>query len=385
MKILVIAGFADSLLKFRGALLQTMVEHGFEVHVAAPGLATATPVGAGVAALGCVLHDIPLSRNGLNPLSDLHLAASLYRLMTKLRPTHVLGYTIKPVIYGMLAARLARVPSRTALITGLGYVFQPQGMSKPSLVQRIAIALYRLALSGRTTVVFQNPDDRGLMVAMGIVDGDRTRLVNGSGVPLTEFAVHPLPTLGADGSAIHFLLIARLIQDKGIREYIAAARLLRQRHPGTVFHVVGWIDSNPSAITQAELDQWIGEGLITFHGLLEDVRPALAQCHVYVLPSYREGTPRSVLEAMACGRAIITTDAPGCRETVVEGYNGFLVPVKQADALAQACARFVDAPQLIARMGANSRRLAEEKFDVCSVNRAMFRHMNLVAEPDVTI
>jgi glycosyltransferase involved in cell wall biosynthesis len=330
-----------------------------------------------VAALGCVPHAIPLSRNGLNPLRDLQLLAALLVLMLRLRPAQVLAYTIKPVIYGMLAARLARVPRRTALVTGLGYAFQGQQGRAPSLVQRIAMGLYRLALAGRSTVVFQNPDDRALMVAMGMVEASRTRLVNGSGVPLQEFAVAPFPPLGPGDQAVHFLLIARLIQDKGVREYAAAARLVRQQHPQAVFHIVGWIDTNPTAITQAELDGWVAEGLIEFHGFLDDVRPVLAQCHVYVLPSYREGTPRSVLEAMACGRAIVTTDAPGCRETVVEALNGFLVPVQDAGALAAACRRFIEAPRLIAAMGASSRRLAEEKFDVRAVNRAMFGHMQL--------
>ena len=167
----------------------------------------------------------------------------------------------------------------------------------------------------------------------------------------------------SDLSVPHFLLIARLLGDKGIREYVQAAKLVKQQYPEAQFDLVGGLDTNPTSISQAELDQWIAAGTINFLGRLSDVRPAIAECSVYVLPSYREGTPRTVLEAMAMGRAVITTDAPGCRETVLDGDNGFLVPVKDTDALAQAMLRFIEQPELIAQMGQRSRSIAEEKYD----------------------
>lgn len=178
-------------------------------------------------------------------------------------------------------------------------------------------------------------------------------------------------------SVPHFLLIARLLGDKGIREYVQAAKLVKQQYPEAQFDLVGGLDTNPTSISQAELDQWIAAGTINFLGRLSDVRPAIAACSVYVLPSYREGTPRTVLEAMAMGRAVITTDAPGCRETVVNGDNGFLVPVKDADALAQAMLRFIEQPGLIAQMGQRSRSIAEEKYDVHKVNAQMLEGMGL--------
>jgi glycosyltransferase involved in cell wall biosynthesis len=173
------------------------------------------------------------------------------------------------------------------------------------------------------------------------------------------------------------LLIARLLGDKGIREYAQAAQRIRAIHQDVRFSLVGWIDENPDAITQAELDAWTVAGDLVYLGRLEDIRPAIAACSVYVLPSYREGTPRTVLEAMAMGRPIITTDAPGCRETVIDGDNGFLVPVRSVDALVEAMQRFVQDPGLAARMGQRSRQLAEEKYDVHKVNAVMLKEMGL--------
>ena len=174
-----------------------------------------------------------------------------------------------------------------------------------------------------------------------------------------------------------FLLIARLLGDKGVREYAQAARRIRELHPSVRCLLVGWIDTNPDAIAQHELDAWVAEGTLEFLGRLADVRPAIAACSVYVLPSYREGTPRTVLEAMAMGRAVITTDAPGCRETVANGVNGFMVPVQSADALEQAMLKFVHNPDLAARMGLRARQVAENKYDIHKVNTVMLQAMGI--------
>ncbi|WP_431777431.1 glycosyltransferase [Ottowia caeni] len=197
-------------------------------------------------------------------------------------------------------------------------------------------------------------------------------MVNGSGVDVSAFSVVPLPE-----ARIQFLLIARLLGAKGVREYAQAAKLVRAHHPASRFVLVGFIDDNPDSISQSELDSWVADGTLEFLGQLSDVRPAIAASSVYVLPSYREGTPRTVLEAMAMGRAIITTDTPGCRETVLDGDNGYLVPVKSVDALVQAMSRFVEDPGLAARMGARSRQLAEDKYDVHKVNSVMLREMGI--------
>ena len=373
MRFLVIAGFPDSLLLFRGPLLKALRASGYEVHVAAPDLPVGSPLRQQLEAYGLHAHHIPLHRTGMNPLEDLATLLRLWRLMRHIRPDHVLGYTVKPVIYGSLAARLAGVPHRFALITGLGYAFQgPEQSGSRGVLRWLVIRMYGVALGGNHKVFFQNPDDEALFCSLGILRSvTPSCVVNGSGVDVAQYAVAPLPT------APHFLLIARLLGDKGVREYVEAARLVRAYQPNVMFSLVGWIDKNPDAIHQHELDAWVDEGVIKYLGRLKDVRPAIANSSVFVLPSYREGTPRTVLEAMAMGRAIITTDAPGCRETVVNGDNGFLVPVKAVDELAAAMLRFIEEPSLVIRMGICSRRIAEEKFDVDKVNAVMLKEMGI--------
>ena len=196
-------------------------------------------------------------------------------------------------------------------------------------------------------------------------------VVSGSGVDVTGYSVAPLPDKPC------FLLIARLLGDKGVREYAQAAQLVKTVYPEVVFRLVGWIDDNPDAITQRELDQWVDSGLLEFLGRLDDVRPAISGCSVYVLPSYREGTPRTVLEAMAMGRPVITTDAPGCRETVIDRDNGFLVPVKDVQALADAMIKMIDSRGLVSKMGERSRQIAETKYDVHKVNALMLEGMGI--------
>lgn len=375
-KYFVLASFALSLSRFRYRLLCALKETGGAVHVAAPDLLDDEPVRRELADLGCLCHDIPLSRTGTNVVRDAGTLLALVRLLGRERPTHVLCYTIKPVIYGMLAAWLVGVPKRTALITGLGYLFSAEERGWRSLLRRCVHPLYKVALNKATAVVFQNPDDRDLFIRLGLVDASRTSVVNGSGIPLDQFPVRPLPP----SDECHFLLIARLLRDKGIHEYIEAARHVKAAYPQAVFHLVGWIDSNPSSIREEDLQDWIDEGLVRFHGRLDDVaavRDVLASCHVYVLPSYREGTPRTVLEAMATGRAVITTDAPGCRETVVNGDNGFLVTPRDVGSLALAMTHFLLHPDAIDRMGRRSREIAECKYDVDTVNVQMLRHMGV--------
>ena len=202
-------------------------------------------------------------------------------------------------------------------------------------------------------------------------------VVNGSGVDLAKFDQVELPRQANGQPKVAFLLIARLLGDKGVREYATAAAKIKVTHPEIEFHLVGWIDQNPSAIDQKELDQWVQEQRVTYWGKLKDVRPAIAATSVYVLPSYREGTPRTVLEAMAMGRAVITTDAPGCRETVIEGENGHLVAVKSVDALVNAMQQCIDQPARVEDMGQSSREIALTKYDVHRVNAHMLTEMGV--------
>lgn len=370
---LLIAGYPDSLVNFRGPLLRALLSRGLEVHVAAPDLPAGSVIRQQLVSLGVQVHEVTLKRTGMNPFADLVTVYSLWRLMRRVRPDYVLGYTIKPVIYGSLAAWLAGVPGRFALITGLGYAFQGDSGQR-SWLRRIVQGLYRMALGRVHKVFFQNPDDEALFHTLGIVkpSSRKTVVVNGSGIDLSQFAEAPLP------KELRFLLIARLIGAKGVRVYAKAAAMVRQQYPEVTFGLVGWIDENPDAISEGELQRWIEAGDVHFYGRLDDVKPVIAQSSVYVLPSYyREGTPRTVLEAMAMGRPVITTDAPGCRETVIDGDNGFLVPVKAVDELVTAMLRFVEQPELIARMGRRSRQIAEEKYDVDKVNEHMLTEMGV--------
>ncbi len=371
MKFLLIAGYANSLVNFRGPLIDALTAAGLEVHVAAPFSDCDASVLQYLQAKGVRVHDVPLRRTSMNPFADFATLLYLSRLMRSIRPDYVMGYTIKPVIYGSLAAWLVRVPKRFALITGLGYAFQGEAGER-SLLNKLVQKLYSTALSKVDTVFFQNPDDQALFYRLEILNKSASSVVvNGSGVDVASFTVNPIP------ENPHFLLISRLLGDKGVREYIKAATNVKALCPDVTFSLVGWIDDNPNAITPHELESWIDDGTVSFHGKLSDVRPAIAECSVYVLPSYREGTPRTVLEAMAMGRPIITTDAPGCRETVIDGENGFLVPVKAVDELTQAMMCFIDQPDLANCMGARSRQIAENKYDVHKVNAHMLSEMGI--------
>ena len=372
-KFLLIAGYPGALINFRGPLLRALLAEGLEVCVVAPDLPVNCKIRQQLETLNIQVYEVALNRTGINLVSDVITVYQLWSLMHRIKPDYTLGYTIKPVIYGSFAAWLARVPKRFALITGLGYAFTDgAGGNLRSLVRMIASRLYQHALSKVEAVFFQNPDDEQAFLQQGITgSSSRTRVVNGSGINLCHYAVAPLPDQPI------FLLIARLLGDKGVRAYVEAARLVKGKHPQAKFELVGWIDENPDSIDKVELDDWVNEGVIDFKGKLSDVQPAITGCSVYVLPSYREGTPRTVLEAMSMGRPIITTRAPGCRETVVDGYNGFLVSVKAVDELVSAMLKFIEQPELVVSMGSCSRKLAEEKYDVHKVNDVMLKEMGI--------
>ena len=374
-KFLLIAGFADSLINFRWDLICALQAKGLEVHVAAPEISASPTTLEKLRNNGVFAHDVPMQRTGTNPIEDFKTLIALRQLMQQVRPDYVMAYTIKPVIYGMLAAASTGVPNRAALITGLGYAFQDsEGSTKQNLIRRVTRQLYARALSAADLTFFQNEDDQKLFTDLGIIrPGQNTVVVNGSGVNTEKFSPQPLP----EGDEVHFLLIGRLLKDKGVREYVEAARRVKQQYPQAVFNLVGFLDSNPSSVTQQELDQWVNEGTVKFWGKLSDVRPAINACHVFVLPSYREGTPRTVLEAMATGRAIITTDAPGCRQTVENEYNGWLVPVQSAEKLAEAMERFLSEPALIQQMGQASLEIARNKYDVNIINDFMLNQLKI--------
>lgn len=368
-RVVLLGAFAPSLVRFRGPLIEAMAGRGHRVFAASPGIDET--IAQQLRALGATPVDVPLVRASLNPFSALATYRALRDIFVRLRPDVVIAYTITPVTIGALAARAAQVGRFVALVTGLGYAFTAGREPRRLLTRLAAWLLYRRAFRAVSVAVFQNVDDRREFARLRLLPRDLpTGLVNGSGVDVGHFSPAPLP------SEPNFLMIARFLKDKGIREFAEAGAQLKREHPAVQLRLVGWLDRSPDAIDAAELQRIEDRGIENL-GELADVRPAIAACSVYVLPSYREGTPRSVLEAMAMGRAIVTTDAPGCRETVIDGVNGFLVPPRDAAALLVALRKFVDRPALAAEMGAASRRMAEEKFAVEAVNQVMLDYAAL--------
>lgn len=371
--VLLNSSYGQSLVNFRARLIAELVAAGHQVHVTAPDFDDGLV--ARLAGMGATAHRVPLARTGIGPLSDMRYMASIRRLIREIGAQLVLSYTSKPNIWASLAAGSLGVRS-ASLITGLGYAFTEGSGAKRRLVSAASRVLYRLATARNDVVIFQNPDDRSDFVAAGcLADPFKARLVNGSGVDLEQFAVARLP------EAPVFLMVSRLLGTKGVREYARAALALRSRRPDCRFLLAGYRDEGPDGIEQGELDKWRARGL-EYLGHLADVRPAIAEASIFVLPSfYREGTPRSTLEAMAMGRPVITTDMPGCRETVIDGDNGFLVPPRDADALLEAMQRLAADPQMRARMGAQSRALCERRFEVGDVTRALLDHLFPARDP----
>lgn len=370
-RFLIMGGFSESLLNFRGALLRELVACGHEVYACAPE--ASIEIEEKLSDMGVTYFPVLLDRTGLNPVRDIRSFKSMVNLFRTIKPDYFLSYTIKPVIYGSIAARIAGVPEIFSMITGLGYSFSGSSL-KSKLVGCVAGFLYRLALKYNKHVFFQNPDDLALFQEKGILrDKNKAVLINGSGIDIDEYNQVSYP------SSISFLLIARLIRDKGIYEYAEAAQKIREKYPYVKFRLAGWIDQNPYSIEESDLQAWQETGDIEFLGKLSDVRSSLSDCSVFVLPSfYREGTPRTILEALAMGRSIITTNTPGCRETVKQGDNGYLIPARDSDSLVEAMEKFIKQPDLVRSMGTVSREIAEDKYDVRKVNATILKAMGLV-------
>jgi glycosyltransferase involved in cell wall biosynthesis len=314
---------------------------------------------------------VPFSRVSFSPVADMLTVPRLARAIREIKPDIFFAYAIKPSIYGLLAARLAGVRRRTAMITGAGYAFVEGRELRRRIARLVVEALCRISLHHADRLIFQNRDDEKLFVERGLIDSAKTAVVDGSGVDLAHFAVAPQPS-----KPLTFLLIARLIGDKGVYEYAEAARRVKHVHPDVRFLLLGRLDPHPAAIRESEIRAWERDGILTWLGSTNDVRPVIARSHVLVLPSFnREGIPRSLLEALSMARAVITTDAPGCREPVQQGANGLLVPIRDASALTTAMLRFCADPLLASRMGARGRRIAEARFDVNLVNADMLAYI----------
>ena len=333
----IIGNQAFSLLNFRGPLISEMVSKGFEVLALAPDYDEDTRVQ--LRALGAEPVDFSLSRAGTNPVIDGKDMLRLALLLRKFKPDLTLTYFAKPVIYGTLAAWVAGVPRRFAMIEGLGYAFtSTEGVTplRRKVLKGAVMMLYEIALKRADGVFFLNRDDIAEFLDRRLIDPTKVIFLGGIGVNLDEWM--PVPPVI---KPITFILAARLLREKGIVEFAQAARIIKQKHHNTRFILLGDLDTNPGALSRHEVTQWVAEGVLEWPGHVPDVRVWMERASVFVLPSYyREGVPRSIQEAMAMARPVITTDAPGCRETVIEGKNGFLVPVRDADALAATMERF---------------------------------------------
>jgi glycosyltransferase involved in cell wall biosynthesis len=306
----------------------------------------------------------------LNPFFDLKTLWQLKNIIEKEKIELIFSYTIKPVIYGSIVAKFCGIKNIYSLITGLGYIFIDDSV-RGKILRSLVQTLYSIALKANQKVFFQNSDDLNLFVKNKIVAEKKSIVINGSGVDLDSFSYSSVP------NNCIFLFVGRLIKDKGIMEYLAAAQKIKSRYQQAKFQLVGASDKNPTSITAEELRHITTSGIVEYLGFLNDVRPAIKAASVFVLPSYREGTSKAVLEAMSMGRPIITTDAPGCRETVVDGVNGFLVPIKNTEKLAEAMEKFILHPELMVKMGKESRHLAEEKYDVHKVNKVILQTMDI--------
>lgn len=368
MNVLMTVNAAWNIWNFRRPLVEALISDGHRITVLAP-LDDAVPE---LERLGCRVRPLAMSVKGLNPLEDLKLQRRFGRIFREERPDAVLSYTIKNNIFGARAAKPANVPFLPN-VTGLGTAFLSGRM-----LQTVTEQLYRRSFSDLPAVFFQNEDDRDLFLDRRLVRADQARLLPGSGIDLQRFAPAPLP---APREAPVFLMIARLLRDKGVLEFVDAARRVKSRHPQTRFQLLGAVGSeNRSAIDRPTVDAWVAEGVVEYLGTTADVRPPIAAASCVVLPSYREGAPRTLIEAAAMARPLIATDVPGCRAVVERDVTGFLCEVRSAESLAAAMGRFLDlSPEAQQAMGAAGRAKMEREYDQALVVDAYRAALDAIA------
>lgn len=376
MKVVIIGTIASSFYGFRADLIRTLLKKGHQVY-AFTSEYTAEDLKK-IEKLGTTPVTYTLNRGGLNPLADVIATYQLSKKIKAINPDLVFSYFSKPVIFGTLAAKLAKAPRVVGMLEGLGYTFteQPEGLDKKTqLIKKIQVFLYKIALPQLDQVIFLNPDDPKDLLEQYAINVKNVEVLGGIGLNLQDYPYQPLNNIH---SPLKFLFIGRLLKEKGIHEFVQAAKLVKKVYPESQFTVLGAIDHhNLGALQQTELDTLISSNIIQYPGHVSNIKDWIADNHVFVLPSYREGVPRSTQEAMAIGRAVITTDVPGCRDTVIDGVNGFLVPKWNPEALAEKMIYFIENPDQIKVMGAESYKIAVEKFDAEKVNQRLVNILGL--------
>lgn len=376
MKIVIIGTVASSFYGFRADLIRMLLKKGYQIY-AFTSESTADDLKK-IEKLGATPITYTLNRGGLNPLADMIATYQLAKKIKEINPDFVFSYFSKPVIFGTLAAKLAKAPRFVGMLEGLGYTFteQPEGLSKKTqLIKKIQVFLYKIALPQLDQIIFLNPDDPKDLLEKHSIHVKNVEVLGGIGLNLQDYPYQPLSNIHLP---LKFLFIGRLLKEKGIHEFVQAAKLVKKIYSDTEFTVLGAIDHhNLGALQQTELDSLISSNIIQYPGHVSNIKDWIADSHVFVLPSYREGVPRSTQEAMAIGRAVITTDVPGCRETVVDGLNGFLVPKWDPEALAKKMIYFIEHPEQVRLMGAESYKIAVEKFDAEKVNQRLINILGL--------
>lgn len=367
--IVIIYNVTHGVLLFKAELIKSIKKNGYRVVV----LASADNYAEKLKEIVDEFHEIKLDSSGVNPIKDTYLIFQIYKICKIIKPTVVLNFTIKPVIYGTFASILIGGVPVINTITGLGTAFISTGFAN-----KVAKYFYKFTFKHAHLVFFQNPDDQQFFKELNIITRDNTKLVSGSGVDLVKFK----PIKNKKRNNIKILFIGRIIADKGIYELIESAKIINKEYNNVTFVLMGMLGvKNRTSISKSEVEDWVNEGIIDYVPFKDDIRCILGDSDLVVLPSYREGTPKTLIEAASMEKPLIATDVPGCREVVIDEVNGFLCQVKNPESLANKIKKFIelDYYQKI-EMGKKSRELAEKKFDIIKVNNCYVNEINKIVE-----